>query len=273
MRSQELLQRLGVAVIGIPAIFGLIYLGKVAFLLFSMLVVGMALWEFYLLNEKKGVFPAKLWGTATAVLLGPVLYYQWSITLYFVMVILVLFLVELFRGRPHPMANVSHTLGGILYLGLFYSLMLIRQFPIRAGWEDPVGAWLIFLIFVSIWICDTAAYGFGSWLGRHPLYKRISPNKTWEGAIAGLLTGMATALLIQQICIPRLAWIDGLAIGLLVGLFGQLGDLIESMFKRDAGAKDSSHLLPGHGGILDRFDSPLMVGPLVFIYLVIRFPF
>ena len=271
MRSHELIKRLGVAVIGIPAIFALIYLGKLAFLLFSMLVVGLALFEFYLMMEKKGGAPAKYWGVLIALFLGPVLFWQWDRSLYLIGAVLVSLLIELFRGKTNPTNNVAQTLGGVIYVGLFYALMLVRELPGQLGWSYATGAWLIYLIFISIWICDTAAYGFGSWLGRHPLYKRISPNKTWEGAIAGLVTGVASAALIQYFFIPALTLKDGLVIGFIVGLFGQLGDLVESMFKRDAGVKDSSNLLPGHGGVLDRFDSPLMVGPLVLIYLLIRF--
>lgn len=120
---------------------------------------------------------------------------------------------------------------------------------------------------VSIWICDSAAFFLGTAFGKHKLFPRVSPNKSWEGAIAGFIFAIITMITAKALLLNELTLIDSLIVGIIVGSIGQLGDLVESLFKRDAGVKDSSALIPGHGGILDRFDSLLLTAPAVYIYL------
>ncbi|MBK7257385.1 MAG: phosphatidate cytidylyltransferase [Ignavibacteriae bacterium] len=129
------------------------------------------------------------------------------------------------------------------------------------------GAWTVLTIFAAIWVCDSAAYFAGRAFGKHKLFERVSPKKTWEGAIAGFLGAIAAFLIMQALVLPYLTVTQALVCGMIVGIFGQLGDLVESLLKRDAGVKDSSSLIPGHGGVLDRFDSILFVSPLLFLYL------
>jgi len=129
------------------------------------------------------------------------------------------------------------------------------------------GRWII-LMLVTIWICDTAAYFIGKAVGKHKLFPRVSPNKTVEGAVAGTVFSFITAYIFHLTYIKSLTLFQCLVIALIVSVMGQIGDLIESVFKRDAGEKDSSNLLPGHGGMLDRFDAPLFVAPLVYLYMV-----
>jgi phosphatidate cytidylyltransferase len=116
-------------------------------------------------------------------------------------------------------------------------------------------------------VCDSAAYFVGRAFGRHTLFERVSPKKTWEGAIAGFFFAVGAFLLARFLVLPYLSVSDALICGTIVGLFGQIGDLAESLLKRDAGVKDSSQLIPGHGGVLDRFDSIMFVAPLIFLYL------
>ena len=130
------------------------------------------------------------------------------------------------------------------------------------------GRYLIMLL-GAIWLCDTAAYSAGSKLGRHKLAPQISPNKTIEGAVAGLITSFISFVVLGWIFLPELSLTMALASGAIVGVFGQLGDLVESRFKRDAGVKDTSSILPGHGGLLDRFDSLIFVSP--FLYALFYF--
>ncbi len=122
-------------------------------------------------------------------------------------------------------------------------------------------------VFAIIWICDSAAFHVGAPWGKHKLFPRVSPQKSWEGAIAGCLFGIAAAIAAKYIALPFLPLTGAILIGAVVGTIGQLGDLTESLLKRDAGVKDSSKLIPGHGGAFDRFDSVLMVSPCVYLYL------
>lgn len=200
----------------------------------------------------------------------------------------VMLIVELFRGRPNALMNVAVTIMGAMYVSAFFgSLVGLRElfvpadFPVYAHFPDAGpfvseeiasmiyrwGAWTVLTIFASIWICDSAAYFAGRAFGKHKLFERVSPKKTWEGAIAGFLGAIAAFLVMQALVLPYLTVVQALICGMIVGIFGQLGDLVESLLKRDAGVKDSSSLIPGHGGVLDRFDSILFVSPLLFLYL------
>lgn len=195
---------------------------------------------------------------------------------------------ELFRNKPGALANVSTTLLGVFYVMFSWGTLIgIRElfvpadFPVYAhftvsGAVIPEeisrqiyrwGGFTILSIFGAIWVCDSGAYFAGRAFGRHKLFPRVSPNKTWEGAIAGFIAAVAAFALFQNLFLPYLSLRDALVCGGIIGIFGQMGDLVESLLKRDAGVKDSSTLIPGHGGVLDRFDSLLFVAPLLFLYL------
>jgi len=197
-------------------------------------------------------------------------------------------MVELFRNNGSVLMNLSSTIFGILYVSLFFGTFIglrelfvpfdfpiSRYFPSPASYTDPIitaqvyrwGGYTVLSVLVMIWICDSAAYYGGKAVGRHKLFPRVSPNKTWEGAMFGFIFSIVTALAAKYIVLDYLSVGSALIIGLIVGVFGQIGDLVESLFKRDAGVKDSSNLIPGHGGVLDRFDSLLFVSPLVYLYL------
>ena len=122
-------------------------------------------------------------------------------------------------------------------------------------------------IFAMIWICDSAAFHVGSALGKHKLFPRVSPQKSWEGAVAGLIAAILVALAAKYLVLTFLPVTSAIVLGAIVGTIGQLGDLTESLLKRDAGVKDSSTLIPGHGGVFDRFDSLLLVAPCAYLYL------
>ena len=131
------------------------------------------------------------------------------------------------------------------------------------------GEYLTLLMIVTVWICDTGAYFTGRFLGRHKLNKEVSPKKTWEGAIGGTLLAVGGALLMQHLFLPEVLSIKQTVwLGILIAVVGQVSDLSESVIKRSTGVKDSSNLLPGHGGFLDRFDSYLLLAP-IFYYIVL----
>jgi phosphatidate cytidylyltransferase len=196
--------------------------------------------------------------------------------------------VELFRNRGSALMNLAATLFGVLYVSLslgavigLRELFIPADFPVAqffdvygasvpADVEATVYRWggmTVMAVFASIWICDSAAYFAGRAMGKHKLFVRVSPNKTWEGAIAGCAAGVLAFVAARALVLPYMGVAQALVCGAIVGVFGQLGDLAESLLKRDAGVKDSSALIPGHGGVLDRFDSLLFVAPLVFVYL------
>ncbi len=199
--------------------------------------------------------------------------------------VLVILLVELFRTTQSPSLNIAATLAGIMVIALPLGLLTgLRElfpygFPAAQFLGSPVatdeqmaqihswGGWTILAIFLSIWICDTAAYFVGSAWGKHKLFARVSPGKTWEGAAAGLLGAVMTMAIAQKMFLGYLTVSHAFVLGILIGVFGQMGDLVESRFKRDAGVKDSSSLIPGHGGVYDRFDSLVFVAPIVYLYI------
>lgn len=174
------------------------------------------------------------------------------------------FLVELFSGNEKPFSRIAKLLLGILYISLPFSLLIFFYYPgFNTTQSDPV---LLIALFSLIWINDTFAYLTGSLLGRHHLFPRISPKKTWEGLIGGAVFCFASALLISA-WFPVLNQIQWLVFAATIIIFGTLGDLIESMLKRSYGIKDSGNIMPGHGGLLDRFDATLGAAPPVFFLL------
>lgn len=268
----ELAKRIAVGVVCIPIFVLIVLIGKIPFLIFVNVVIILALWEFYTLAEKKGFFPSKILGVATTVGISFGLYFHYEKAMWSVLLLMFILMMiyELFKGKEHSLINLSVTLFGVLYLSLFASFILIREIPLIIDRPYITGGLIILMIFFTIWICDTGAYLLGSHFGKHSLYSRISPNKTWEGAIGGFLIGIIASIVISSFFPVRLLWVDSIVIGAVVGTLGQISDLIESMFKRYAGVKDSSSILPGHGGVLDRFDSPLLVGPIIYLYLIFR---
>lgn len=210
--------------------------------------------------------------------------------LQFLLVVLLVFLllvllIELFRTKGSPTLNTATTVFGVAVISLFFGTLISTRelfpygFPVpkffQVGFADEVqlntishwGGYTIVSLFASIWMCDTAAYFGGLTFGRHRLFERVSPKKSWEGAIFGFVAALLTMLAARALVLDYLRVQDALVIGAIVGVFGQIGDLIESRFKRDAGVKDSSGIIPGHGGVYDRFDSLVFVAPIVYLYI------
>ena len=129
------------------------------------------------------------------------------------------------------------------------------------------GGFLVISILATIWICDSAAYFAGISFGKHKLFPRVSPKKSWEGAIFGFIFAILTMILAHFLVLDFLSFNEAIILGIIIGIVGQIGDLIESLIKRDAQVKDSSSLIPGHGGVLDRFDSLLYSAPVILLYL------
>lgn len=202
-----------------------------------------------------------------------------------VVFVLLVLLMELFRTKESASLNVTSTIGGVLIISLSFGLLIrLRElfpygFPVhqfmgssfatdeQLGQIQAWGGYTVLALFVSIWMCDTAAYFAGSTWAKHKLFERVSPGKSWEGAVAGLLASVITMVAARYFFLEYLSITHAVVLGAGIGIFGQLGDLVESRFKRDAGVKDSSSLIPGHGGVYDRFDSLVFVAPIVYLYI------
>ena len=247
-------------------------------LLLLILVGGQT--EFYKLARETGLSPQRWMGLAVGVLLfalnfivfrqfsrsvtdeagGAVLY----LLLYIGLLLPTLFVCELFRRSATPLANLGATLLGVLYVAVPLSLLL--YVPVLAGdgvWRPETVLCYIFII----WANDVFAYLVGMTFGRHRLCERLSPKKSWEGFFGGLAGAVATGLAAAY-ALDANYWVWG-CLALVASLSGVAGDLVESMFKREAGVKDSGQVIPGHGGVLDRFDALLLSAPYVFLYLLL----
>lgn len=189
------------------------------------------------------------------------------VSIYGLMVPLVscLFVAELFAASPHPFARTAVSVAGLVYIALPLSLSAFVAF--RGGNYEP---WPLLCCIFVVWVNDIMAYFTGSLFGRRKLCERISPNKSWEGFAGGVIGAVLFGLLCGWIREESLLWWGGLS--LVVAVAGVAGDLVESMFKRAAGVKDAGRIIPGHGGLLDRFDALLVALPFVYAYFVIFVP-
>jgi phosphatidate cytidylyltransferase len=177
-------------------------------------------------------------------------------------------IAELFRKKKHPFVNIGISVSGIIYIVL--PLMLINIMSITSSSKEDGQLFPLLGIFIMIWTSDTFAYLVGRKLGKRKLFERISPNKSWEGFIGGLLFSVLAGVIIAYF-LTNQPYIEYAILGFLVAVFGTLGDLIESMLKRSLHLKDSGKILPGHGGLLDRLDSVLIVIPIIYVYQLIMF--
>lgn len=312
-KYSNLVSRVLVAIVAVPALLFIAYEGGFVFFLFVIAVAVLALKEWYDLAALKGASPQRTTGIVAAVLFNAAFFHEqiqsFILPLFFkggialtpltklqlLLILLLAFLVfvlliELFRNKGSLFINAGYTILGVLYVGLFLGTLVgLRElfgseFPywlvrkhldIVGGFSDASvhavtytwGGLTIISILASIWICDTAAYFGGMAMGRHKLFVRVSPNKTWEGAVWGFIGATATMAAAQRLMLPYMEFSQAIIVGMIIGIFGQIGDLVESLFKRDAGVKDSSNIIPGHGGVLDRFDSLIFVSPILYLYI------
>ena len=250
-------------------------------------VTGLTIWEFTgLVNEREHVAINRLICTVAGVYFFlAMMGYNSGITssgvfIPYLISIIYLLIAELYLKQEDPVSNWAYTMMSQLYIALPFSLLNVLAF--RAVGDGICYTYLIPLsVFVFLWINDTGAYLCGSLLGKHKLFPRISPGKSWEGSIGGALFVLLAAFAIGWLDNMQVADLDhalpfsrGMlsipewaGLGLTVVVFGTWGDLVESLFKRTLGIKDSGSILPGHGGMLDRFDSSLLAIPAAVVYL------
>jgi phosphatidate cytidylyltransferase len=255
--------------LGIPGILLLTWLGGIYFGLFILIVMLLALTEFYTIAKLKGYYPQFLIGWIAVILFSYFFYNYPKINFYNLFVIcsgLVIFTLffEMFRNKPNASENFGITLGGIFYIPLLLGTLIgIRNF-------DSINSTnFTFALFISVWICDSAAFVAGKYFGKKKIYPRISPNKTVVGCVAGVIFAFLTFFVMDNIGFinTELTIMQLIILSIITGVFGQAGDFAESLFKRDAQVKDSGSLLLGHGGVMDRFDSLTIASPLIFVFL------
>ncbi len=269
MKVGNTLKRIIVAFIAIPAILGIILYGKWVFLLFATAIGIYGFKEFYAMSVNKKFFPQLTAGmlSTSAIILNSYLKVLPEMHLFMIIIPVMLF-IELFRNKHSAVSNLGTTLLGIAYTGILVSsLVYIREFYAESGLMYSKGALIIIAMFVSVWVCDSAAFFIGSAFGKNKLFPRVSPKKSWEGAFAGLAGAVIAMIACRAIFLDYFSIADAAFLGVIIGIFGQAGDLAESLIKRDCNVKDSSNLIPGHGGVLDRFDSIIFLAPFVYLYL------
>ncbi len=256
------------------------FLRPQAMVLLFALITGLTIWEFTgLVNEREKVTVNRLISTVAGV------YFFFAVAGFssdltpsavfipYLVSIIYLMVAELYLKNEDPIHDWAYTMMAQLYIALPFSLLNTLAFHLTPQGLVTYDAVLPLSVFVFLWMNDTGAYLCGSLLGKHKLFPRISPGKSWEGSIGGGILVIAVAVLVwylteqyqlNQLGLSALEWAG---LGLTVVFFGTWGDLVESLFKRTLGIKDSGNILPGHGGMLDRFDSSLLAIPAAVVYL------
>lgn len=260
------------AVILIPLAILVVKYAPPVYLLIGIGLMGtVCLYEYFGLTRSMGIKVQPLFGyMAFWILLVAFRQNRFPATILVALVMLAAFLSAIWRSRQ-PVRERAFALMAEL-LGVFYmALFLYPILPVRYDFGNKIGLQWTLLLLIVIWTGDTAALVVGKAIGRNPFAPVLSPKKTNEGALAGLLAGMGIAVAVQHFLFPDLPMRHVLIVSGLLGIFGQLGDLAESMLKRAAEIKDSSHLIPGHGGLLDRMDSLLFAFPVLYIYLLLLY--
>ena len=255
------------------------FLRAEAMIFLFALVTGLTIWEFTgLVNDRENVSVNRMICTVAGVYFFLAMAgYNSGITpagvfVPYLITIVYLMVAELYLKQPDPVNDWAYTMMSQLYIALPFSMINVLAF--RSVGSDITYTYLVPLsVFFFLWVNDAGAYICGSLLGKHKLFPRISPGKSWEGSIGGGILVMIVAVLIwhlsEQYAVNdlHLSAFEWAGLGLVVVIFGTWGDLVESLFKRTIGIKDSGHILPGHGGMLDRFDSTLMAFPSAVVYL------
>lgn len=274
--DSNLVKRVSFAAVAIPLALAIVWLGGWPLVVLVSIVCTLGVRELYDLAGKQGIKPAYAIGIATAALIPPAVYVTltrvdlsiapwWPYIGACWIILLLCWLLATRAPTEKPLPAAAVTLFGVLYAGALPAFVVTIRHGSHglASWQ---GTWLVFFPLVVIWICDTAAMFGGRAIGGPKLAPSVSPGKTRSGAISGVIGGLVVVPLFVFLFFRpagmMLPWAMLFGIALVISFLGQLGDLAESLFKREVGVKDSSMLIPGHGGMLDRFDSLYIALPL-----------
>ena len=259
------------ALIGGPLVLGAMWLGGWAFGCLVALAAALAQVELYGMARAAGLKPFVVLGVALGAIACVAALVGAAVVPLLLVGAVALVLAPLLRAPEDrsgaALLDAAATGWGVVYpAALAGAFVMLREAPLPG--DDAF--WLTATVLVSVWVSDTCAYLVGRAVGKTPLFPRVSPNKTWEGAIGGVVGALGWVALARVLVLAdTLSWIDVAAIGLCCGVASQLGDLAESLFKRSVGVKDSGTLLPGHGGLLDRIDAAVVAAPLVAAYVAL----
>lgn len=273
----ELTRRILFALVGAPVTVALIYFGGWIFTVALGMIAGTGAWELFRMARQGGADPLETPGIIIAAAVPLMVHatylgvYRVTITIAAVIFLALAAAVIWARGTSRkPLVSLAVTVAGIVYPSLVVYMYPLRYHDYAVG--ALAGTVLVMFPIILTWATDTGAFAFGRMLGRHKLIPSVSPGKTVEGAIGGVVLAVVIAWLYVSFLLRPFAHLSLTPLGILlfavtISVVGQVGDLAESLFKRDAGVKDSSALLPGHGGILDRFDSLLFVLPVAYLII------
>jgi len=271
-----LLRRLSSAVIFVIVMLGGVYGGRYSFIFLFSIIACICLWEFFCLvlarHKRRDLFRQIIGLLMGLMPLMLVVIYQLSFTraerfiaiasILFFPFVFMAFIYELYSRSERPFQNIAFMITGMVYIGIPFALLHFIAFDNGSFRTNTILGLLLLT-----WVNDTGAYLVGSRLGRRPLFPSISPKKTWEGTLGGALITLGIACLVSLLLGELLLW-QWLVLALIVVIFGGIGDLVESMLKRSARVKDSGTILPGHGGLLDRFDAFIFLLPYAAAFIL-----
>lgn len=259
----------------VMALLTALYFGNISTFFLFLVITTLGIEEFYSINSKnKEIQPHTFLGILSSIIIissfalvlsNKIPYKYLSVSLIF---LFSPFIIELFRNSKKPFINISYTIFGVFYVTLPFLLLYHIGYYQNNQFLSGFNFSTIWGYFFILWANDTGAYLSGKYLGKHKLFERISPKKTWEGSFGGAALSIVTAYFLS-IYYTQLSQSEWIIIAIITVVFGSLGDLVESMLKRSLNIKDSGTILPGHGGILDRFDGLFLSVPFVYAYLVL----
>ncbi len=264
-----ILPRILTALVGIPLVIASIYYGGIFFMAFVAAITLLCLYEYgvILFTAKKPVNRVSLiifgFLMMIAATVGTLPVVEGSAAVYLpnffiALTLFGVFFVEIL-SKKRSLERVANTFLGVMLI----PWALVHLVSMRA--IEPYGEYFTYILFITIWVADSFAYLIGTWLGKHRLNKAVSPKKSWEGAIAAVVAGTVATLFLWDLYFPHYLTINqAIVLGVLISVISQISDLAESLIKRSTGVKDSSKILPGHGGIFDRFDGFILAAPVIY---------
>jgi phosphatidate cytidylyltransferase len=251
-------------------VIGLAYVGGLAFALFALVVLALGLREFFSLVRAGGYAPFGALGVILGLIIAlcAFLFGPGGLAGASAGSLLACMAAPVFKRSERGFADAAVTAVGVFYVAFLGShMILLRDGPRLVGISHSEGFAVVMSAFAATWCSDTSAYLVGRAVGRHKLMPAVSPGKTWEGAVAGLAGAVGGLALVRWLLDGPVPWPQMLPLGAGLGVVALIGDLVESSLKRSVGWKDTSKIIPGHGGVLDRFDSFLFVAPVLYYYL------